>query len=743
MTVLALGGGTMTIEEAVEALRDIGADPAMRHDRHGREYWQHRCAHPDHHDSWPSATITTDDTGRLLLNCFSCAPPKGSSARVRWVAQVLGRLHDRTVKDPPTGVARQRGSGTGAIGTKVAHYDYVDCDGQIVARKVRFWDGRRKTFLWQRPYADGWADGLRGRPLRELPLYGLHSIAAHPGLVYVVEGEKDADRLHALGLAAVSAAGSAPTDIPDDLAALVEHPCIVIADRDLVGIALANGWAERIRAAGGTAVLAQPKVATPKADVSDHLDAGHAITELDFGPPTPVAEPESQPSEEVPQTGGRRIVLTSAASIAPKRVRWMWAGRIAVGTLALLAGREGLGKSTLTYWIVAQVTRGRLPGEDHGRPRSVLIAATEDSWAEVIVPRLIAAGADLRRVHRVEVEPAGVQGITTELSLPHDIAGVAEAAREVDASLLVLDPLMSRLSSSLDTHRDAEVRQALEPLTRVLIETGMAAVGLMHFNKGTSGDPLNMVMASKGFTAVARSVSTVIRDPDDEEGVRRLFGTPKNNLGPTDLPLLAFQVVGHPVPTDDGDCWTGKLVWCGEVEGSVEDAMARGADNGDRTATSEAADWLGDYLSEQGGEADSAAVKLAARKAGHTESALQRARKRLKIVTESVGFPRKTIWRLPPVDNPAPVVSPSRFTHGESETTEMNETTGQNVTGSRGTDYRESPEWDSSRVSRVSRVRPPARDTTGSLSDLLGSCGICHLPSVTDPCSTCRQVLPT
>ena len=48
------------------------------------------------------------------------------------------------------------------------------------------------------------------------------------------------------------------------------------------------------------------------------------------------------------------------------------------------------------------ITRGTLDGEFHGTPRSVIVA-TEDPWSETIVPRLIAAGADLNRVYRCDV----------------------------------------------------------------------------------------------------------------------------------------------------------------------------------------------------------------------------------------------------------------------------------------------------------------------------------------------------
>ena len=76
------------------------------------------------------------------------------------------------------------------------------------------------------------------------------------------------------------------------------------------------------------------------------------------------------------------------------------------------------------------------------------------------MPSLISAGADLDRVYRVEVIADDVH---TELTLPRDLVKMHNIAREVDALLLILDPLLSRLGDRLDTHKDADVR-ALEPL---------------------------------------------------------------------------------------------------------------------------------------------------------------------------------------------------------------------------------------------------------------------------------------
>lgn len=345
----------------------------------------------------------------------------------------------------------------------------------------------------------------------------------------------------------------------------------------------------------------------------------------------------------------RRIRLTPASAYKIERVRWLWEGRIACGALSLLAGREGLGKSTAAYWIAARITRGELPGEFEGHPRAVLVCATEDSWESTIVPRLVAAGANLDMVFNVEVANE-ILGVDVGLTLPVDMEELERNAAQTESALLLLDPLMSRLSSKLDTHKDAEVRIALEPLTRTAQATGMAVLALIHLNKGGSGDPLNSVMGSKAFAAVARSVNMVVPDPDDQTERRRLFGTPKNNLGRTDLPLLSYTIESQNIPLTDNSGWTqtGRIEWGAESEGSIRDAMSRDAqDTETKTAVDEAGDWLEDYLCLIGGEALSRDAKKAGKAEGHSEDSLKRSvRRRPNLAYRSERTPRVTIWYL-------------------------------------------------------------------------------------------------
>ena len=100
---------------------------------------------------------------------------------------------------------------------------------------------------------------------------------------------------------------------------------------------------------------------------------------------------------------------------------------------------------------------------------------------------------------------------------------------------------------------------------------------------------------------------------------------------------------------------------------SISDAMRRASDSHeDRSATSEAADWLSDYVASQGGQVASADAKKACRVAGHTIDAIHRARMRLKLKVTSSGYPRATFWELP---EPPVVGQSSDLLRGDPTTT--------------------------------------------------------------------------
>lgn len=328
----------------------------------------------------------------------------------------------------------------------------------------------------------------------------------------------------------------------------------------------------------------------------------------------------------------RRIVLTPASDIEPEPVIWAWEdegrGRIPAGSLGLFAGREGTGKSSFLIWLAAKITTGELPGSFFGTQRGVIYVAVEDSWKYTIVPRLMAAGADLTRVFRAEVRT--IEDAAVSLNLPVDNQLLKEAITEHGIALVALDPLMSAISGSLDTHVNREVRQALDPLARMADETGAILAGIAHFSKGSSTDASSLITGSGAFKDVARFIFAFAEDPESDTETKVITQT-KNSLGHSGLPSMAYRIIEAIVPTSKGDARVGRFILDGASDKSVGDILrSAGTQDRDQEERADAADYLRTALSD-GPRRTREVEDEAVHAHGISKRTLERARKELRI----------------------------------------------------------------------------------------------------------------
>lgn len=351
---------------------------------------------------------------------------------------------------------------------------------------------------------------------------------------------------------------------------------------------------------------------------------------------------EHRPEDERPSA--RRLRVTRASQVRVRRQRWLWDNRIVLGGLTLLAGREGLGKSTVSCDLCAQVTRGTLDGEYKGEPRTVIYLHSEDARDTTIVPRLVAAGADLDRVIFVDAVHTDEEGeFESQVVLPTDVGGLSELALEHNAALVVLDAATSVIDSRLDGDKDRQMRKGLESIARGIGERADCAVlGIVHFGKRDSGDTGKLILGSIAWSQVARSVLAVAKD--DESGDLVISAT-KSNLAPGDAASLSARLVDRAVHTEDGVTHVGRVEWLGETDQNARDLLA-GPETEDRTERETAEAWLEDFLSESV-KALSKDIKKAAKAAGISERTLARARQSLRVTSTNEGFPRQSYWTLP------------------------------------------------------------------------------------------------
>lgn len=351
-----------------------------------------------------------------------------------------------------------------------------------------------------------------------------------------------------------------------------------------------------------------------------------------------------------------RLRLTPLSSVEPKRVHWAWKDWIAAFTLNLLAGPEGVGKSTFLAWLSAEFTRGTLSGEHFGIPGAVLIAALEDDLAATLRPRMQVAGADLDRVAHIDGPDGG------GLRLPEHLDLLRESIRSFlpdSPKLVIVDPIKG--TTAVKTRDESEVRPFLQMLLDISAETGATFVGGLHFKKGArledfaawkvSGDP--------AWTQVPRSVLFFDEDPeaDEDDPDARLIAHAKCNLGRRQQTLTA-RIVSTQIESRDGVIETSRMTLGGVSMVSADDLGKR--DREQQTAQGDAQDFLRAYLGD-GQEHESSDVKAAGEQDGHTDRTLKRSARKLGVRQrrEGSGAGHRSLWSLPN-DGPTGLSGPSQ-----------------------------------------------------------------------------------
>lgn len=239
----------------VATLVALGCQPKPTN---GGSAYTARC--PCHDDSTPSLSISTGEKQPVILHCHAGCDP----------LDIFKKLDIQPA--PATGNRRI-----------VATYDYHDAQGALISQKVRYepkdfrqcWPDGNGGWLWKRPKDATYV-------LYRLPEVLAAIAKGEP--VYLAEGEKDADRLTALGLTATTnIEGAAKPDQKakwrKDYTAQLSGAArvILIPDNDEPGRAHMAHVAKQL---GQRATVVNLSGIPEKGDVSDWLDQGHTAAEL-------------------------------------------------------------------------------------------------------------------------------------------------------------------------------------------------------------------------------------------------------------------------------------------------------------------------------------------------------------------------------------------------------------------------------------------------------------------------------
>ena len=359
--------------------------------------------------------------------------------------------------------------------------------------------------------------------------------------------------------------------------------------------------------------------------------------------------PEATKSPASPDSAGR-ITYRRASDIQAKPVNWLWPGRIARGKVSMLAGNPGLGKSQITSSMAATVTTGGIWPVDKSRCErgNVIFLSAEDDAEDTGRPRLEAAGADLSRVFILDAVVDGYRSDGSEVqrgfNLKTDLIRLGNMLDEIGgAALIVIDPITAYLGET-DSHKNAEIRALLSPLSDLAAKHGAAVVCVSHLNKSAGGEALMRVTGSLAFVAAARAAFIVAKDTEND--ARRLFLPLKNNIG-NDRSGLAFAIESAQVKSKAGLIETSRIAWEPDpVTVTADEAMQHQGDPEERSALDDARQFLLNLMAD--GPVKAGQVKSDSDGAGFNWRTTQRAADRLNIERNKDGMKGGWTWRLPP-----------------------------------------------------------------------------------------------
>ena len=314
---------------------------------------------------------------------------------------------------------------------------------------------------------------------------------------------------------------------------------------------------------------------------------------------------------------------------------WLWPGFIRLGKVCLITGEGGVGKSTLTYKLIAAVTTGEaLPGQDMAdiEPSFCIIQNSEDDPFEDTLPQLEHFGADTGKVRSIMVADEPLTLIDPRLE---------EAVAELKAKLLVIDPYTTFLGSS-SMYSPQSMRNTLNRLQDLAQKYKCAVVLVGHINKNESAKSSNRHLGSSDIRHALRTVLVVGRLDGNTYAV-----VPEKMSRGRRMKAVSFALSG--VPDDENIV---NLEWLGECDATADELLNGGKavyDYNDEpvierlSPIEKAMRFLEDYLSETPIDKDEV-VRAAAEQDIKYET-LRRARERLDVITDSRG--NRLWWSLP------------------------------------------------------------------------------------------------
>jgi putative DNA primase/helicase len=458
-----------------------------------------------------------------------------------------------------------------------ARYTYRDADEvprYAVFRSIL--PNGKKTFT-QHPvdaagevtkHGAGAMDGIEPLPYR-LP----ELLASDPeDPVWVVEGEKAADALTTLGLAATTNhGGSKVTDKtwPKFLGHFAGRDCLVLPDNDAAGRGHAAKVCGHLAGVARSIKLLELPGLPAKGDVVDWLAEGGTIEELGrLAHASPAWTPGGADATEVEDDPANRDATVADLRRSLSDEAWLWPGWIPAGALTLLASDPGIGKTRFCFDLHRRLYNG-YPWPDgtvttniSDQPRFLWVVA-DDQYREMCeIPDAFGIPDECIFVNAMASDPFS----GTSLQTAEELADLEERIARIRPTLVLIDTITN--TSDAKSQDSSDAKKQYKPLQGIATRCQVPILCVTHLNSG------GKVLGRRAVEKVRVVIQLEQPDPESQEHRRKLWVSKTKALKPPALGITMGEcgneydtkppekpeegrVEGHkkgPVPTKLRDC---------------------------------------------------------------------------------------------------------------------------------------------------------------------------------------------
>lgn len=210
-----------------------------------------------------------------------------------------------------------------------------------------------------------------------------------------------------------------------------------------------------------------------------------------------------------------KINLVNVSDIEKEYVEWLVPGYIPKGTITIIGGDGGLGKTSLWCNIASAISNGTpcvlQENNDVLYPQGeVIYLSGEDDTARVLRPRLEQNGANLDNIKTIPMDDDAFTSLSIGGAL---IEGIIEARRPM---LVIFDPIQQFIKNA-DMSKRNDMRQIMTSLSKLGKKYGTTFILVMHTNKRDKiGSFRDKLSDSADLWDIARSVLALGRNQNNE-----------------------------------------------------------------------------------------------------------------------------------------------------------------------------------------------------------------------------------